>query len=221
MAMQFSTGKDFTKPTPGMYIGIVADIVETPNVQTAFGIKNRVRIHWLLFNLATGQLMVDAKGEPIEAVAFVNASAAPTGDLTTKFVTPILGQVPPPITSTELLEQLIMNRANVLILTQAPNPKDPSKPFVNVTGIGPIQAGMPAPAGIPSTYVRAKNKPQQTSGPQPGQVTNTYPTAPGYAPAPVPNAYIPAPPTPTPTVNLNAAAPQPNLVPGTPGLKPF
>ena len=214
MSMQFSTGKDFTRATPGMYLGIVSDVVEMPNRPTAFGIKNQVRIHWLLFTLSTGHLVVDSKGEPVEVVAITNASASPNGSLTTKFVTPILGQVPPPVTSVELLEQLIMGRSNVLILTESPNPKDPSKPFVNVTGIGPIQAGMPAPQGIPTTYVRAKNKPQQTSGPLPGQVTNTYQTAPGYAPAAAPTAYQ-AP------VNLNAAAPQPNLVPGTPGFKPF
>ena len=214
MSMQFSTGKDFTRPATGMYIGTVADVVPMPDRPTAYGVKNQVRIHWVLFNLATGQLVVDSKGAPIEAVAITNASASPNGSLTTKFVTPILGQVPPPITSVELLEQLIMGRSNVLILTESPNPKDPSKPYVNVTGIGPIQAGMPAPQGIPTTYVRAKNKPQQTSGPLPGQVTNTYQTAPGYAPAAAPTAYQ-AP------VNLNAAVPQPNLVPGTPGFKPF
>lgn len=203
--MEVSQGKKFEKPAPGMYLGTLVDIVDMPNVATAYGLKNRVRFHWVLANLS-GQLYIGKDGTPVEAVAMWNANMGGRAELP-KRLTQILGQAPPVITSTEQLEQLVLGRSNILVLVQSDNAKNPLDPYVNVDGIGPVQPGM-YPPPVPQGYVRAKNRPKTVTGPN-GQPVATYaspqaaaaaqpaaPAQPGYPyapPAGVPPAYAPAP----------------------------
>jgi hypothetical protein len=180
--MEVLQGKKFEKPAPGMYLATAVDLVEMPNVQTAYGIKNKVRIHWVLAHLS-GQLYIGKDGSPVEAVGIWAANMGGKAELP-KRLTQILGQAPPLVTSTEQLEQLVIGRSNILVLVQNPNPKDPNDPYINVDGIGPIQAGMTAPP-IPANYVRFKNRPKTQAGPQ-GTTVQTYAT-PQAAQAAVPN----------------------------------
>ena len=170
--MEISQGRKFEKPAPGMYLGTAVDLVEMPNVQTAYGLKNKVRIHWVLAQL-NGQLYIGKDGLPVEAVGIWTANMGGKAELP-KRLAQILGQAPPLLTSTEQLEQLVIGRSNILVLVANPNPKDPNDPYINVDGIGPIQAGMQAPA-IPANYVRFKNRPKTQSGPQ-GTPVQTYAT---------------------------------------------
>src|ERR1700688_1623323 len=170
--MEVLQGKKFEKPAPGMYLATAVDLVEMPNVQTAYGIKNKVRIHWVLAHL-NGQLYIGKDGSPVEAVGIWAANMGGKAELP-KRLTQILGQAPPLVTSTEQLEQLVIGRSNILVLVQNPNPKDPNDPYINVDGIGPIQAGMVAPP-IPANYVRFKNRPKTQAGPQ-GTTVQTYAT---------------------------------------------
>jgi len=170
--MEILQGKKFEKPAPGMYLATTVDLVEMPNVQTAWGIKNKVRIHWVLAHL-NGQLYLAKDGSPVEAVGIWAANMGGKAELP-KRLTQILGQAPPLITSTEQLEQLVLGRSNILVLVQNPNPKDPNDPYINVDGIGPLPAGMTAPP-IPANYVRAKNRPKTQAGPQ-GTPVATYAT---------------------------------------------
>lgn len=213
--MELSQGKTFEKPVPGMYLGTLVDVVDMPKVQTAYGLKDRLRLHWVLSYL-NGQLYVGKDGTPVEAVAMFNANMGVKAELP-KRLTQILGQAPPVITSTEQLEQLIIGRSNILVLVKSDNPRNPNDPFVNVDGIGPVQPGM-FPPPIPPSYVRAKNRPKVVTGPN-GQPVATYATpaaaaaaaAPGYAPA-APGA-APAPTWPT---TAPAPAGAPPAAPGAP-----
>jgi hypothetical protein len=180
--MEVTQGRKFEKPTPGMYLATAVDLVEMPNVQTQYGIKNKVRIHWVLAHL-NGQLYIGKDGSPVEAVGIWAANMGGKAELP-KRLTQILGQAPPLVTSTEQLEQLVIGRSNILVLVQNPNPKDPNDPYINVDGIGPIQAGMTAPP-IPANYVRFKNRPKTQAGPQ-GTTVATYAT-PAAAQAAQPN----------------------------------
>ena len=170
--MEVLQGKKFEKPAPGMYLATAVDLVEMPNVQTAYGLKNKVRIHWVLAQL-NGQLYIGKDGSQVEAVGIWTANMGGKAELP-KRLTQILGQAPPLITSTEQLEQLVIGRSNILVLVQNPNPKDPNDPYINVDGIGPLQAGMTAPP-IPVNYVRHKNRPKTQAGPQ-GTTVATYAT---------------------------------------------
>jgi hypothetical protein len=196
-----------------------------PNVQTAYGLKNKVRIHWVLAQL-NGQLYIGKDGSQVEAVGIWTANMGGKAELP-KRLTQILGQAPPLITSTEQLEQLVIGRSNILVLVQNPNPKDPNDPYINVDGIGPLQAGMTAPP-IPVNYVRHKNRPKTQAGPQ-GTTVATYAT-PAAAQAAVPAAQDPAVlqaqlallqaqllATQGKTVDLNAGAP----AAATTGPRPF
>lgn len=196
--MELSQGKQFEKPAPGMYLATLVDMVEMPNVQTAYGIKNKIRFHWILSHL-NGQPYLDKEGKNfVEAVAILNASMGAKAELP-KRLSQILGQTPPVITSTEQLEQLVIGRSNILVLVASPNPQRPNEPYINVDGIGPIQAGMGAAPAIPASYVRAKLRPKTVAGPA-GQPVQTFAQppaqqlpAPVYAPAPAAPAYAPAP----------------------------
>jgi hypothetical protein len=170
--MEYSQGKQFEKPQPGMYLGTLIDVVEMPNVQTQYGTKNKVRFHWILAHL-NGQPYLGKDGSFIEAVAIYNASVGAKAELP-KRLTQIIGQAPPVITSTEQLEQLVLGRSNVLVLVANANPRDPNSPFINVDGIGPVAQGMFPPA-VPPTYVRAKNRPKTQAGPN-GQPVQTFAT---------------------------------------------
>lgn len=229
--MQITQGKVFEKAAPGMYLGTVIDVVEMPNVPTQYGLKNKVRIHWLLANL-NGQLVLGKDGLPIEATGFYNATSGPKSELTKRVAQILYPNASPLVTETQQLAELIIGRSNILVLVQGENPKNPQDPYINVDGIGPIQSGMPSPPAIPANYIRHINRPKTQVGPngQPVQTyatpaaaqaaIPTYPVAPGYAPNPgyavaPPPTGAPAPAAPVQTVNLNAGTPAPAVAPGT------
>lgn len=239
--MQIAQGAKFERPIPGMYLATLVDVVDLPQVQTQYGTKDKLRFHWVLAYL-NGQLYLGKDGKPVEATLQLNANMGSKAELPKRLMQ-ILGQAPPVITSTEQLEQLVLGRSSVLVISTAPNPKDPNDPYANVEGIGPISPGMPAPPPVPQGYVRHKNRAKTVVGPN-GQPVQTYATpaaaatAPAAAPAaypsgqPVPSSVPPAPPgfvfdpktggyVPAPTSAPQPAAGAPvNLSAGQPA-KPF
>jgi hypothetical protein len=172
--MELSHGKEFEKAAPGMYLATIVDVVDTPNVNTAYGPKNRIRIHWVLAPIGgTGQFVLDKEGKPIESIKSVNASMSPRAELP-KLLLQILGQAPPAgLSDTEQIAQLIIGRSSVMILVLSPNAQNPDRPWVNVEGLGIIQPGMGAPPPIPTGYIRNKNRPKATAGPN-GQPVQTF-----------------------------------------------
>ncbi len=182
--MDIAQGAKFERPVPGMYLATLVDIVDLPKQQTQYGVKDRLRFHWVLAYL-NGQLYLDKNGKPVEATANWNANMGVKAELP-KRLTQILGQAPPVVTKTEELEALVLGRSNVLVLVASPNPKDPNDPYINVDGIGPLSPGMPSPPPIPQGYVRFKNRPKTVAGPN-GQSVQTYasPAAAQAAAAPV------------------------------------
>lgn len=216
--MEISQGKKFEKPDAGMFLGTIIDVVDMPNVQTAYGLKNRVRIQWALSTLQ-GQPLIQKDGLPLTVVGMWNANLSQKAELTKK-LQQILGTFAVPlITSTEQLAQLVLGRSNLLVLVKVQNPKDPNDPYTNVDGIGPIPQGMGPAPGVPVGFVREINRPKTMAGPN-GQPVATYaqppaatpqyapqpyvpPAVPGYVPpAAPPAAYAPAPQA-VPTVDLN------------------
>ena len=193
--MEVSQGKVFYKPVGGMYFGTLIDIVEKPNQVTQWGPKNKALFVWNIAR-ADGQPYLDPEGKPYQATAWVTAtmndkSTQPLFRNMYKIVAGILNTTPPLITSTEQLEGLLLGKSNGLMITQEINPQKPTEPFVNIVGIMPLAPGQNGP-GIPAGFIRAKNRPTNTTGPngQPVQVYNSLAAAQAAAP-----------------VNLNAAAP--------------
>jgi hypothetical protein len=225
--MDISQGKVFYSPEAGTYLGKIIDVIDKPNVSTEWGLKNKVLIKWVI-TLLNGAPYLDPEGQPYTVSAYVTAmmsdrSSQPLFRNLYKIIVGILGGQPPLLTSTQQLEQLLLNRANVLMVVKEPNPKKQGEFFVNVVGILPMQAGLPVPQ-TPAGFVRSKDKPKTQAGPQ-GQPVQTYaqpPAQQNYV-QPQQNGYTTQPQgqpaqqnvaLPTNTVSLSPA-PQPAGV-GTP-----
>lgn len=161
----------YEQPDSGIFIGVVADVVELYGVKTKFGEKNKIRIVWILDKN-------DKQGKPYRVVFQKNASMHEKSDLY-KAVRAILGENPPVKFDTETL----IGRANQLFIMKESDPS--GKEFANVKGINALPAGTAIPK-IPADFVRAKDKQAFV----PGQPLNTPaasgPVAtPASAPAPV------------------------------------
>ena len=114
--MDISQGKVFYKPEAGTYLGKIIDIVDKPQVQTQYGLKNKVLIVWTLTQL-NGAPYLDPEGQPFQALVYVTAtmnekSTQPLFRNLYKVVVGVLnGQQLPLITKFEQLEQLLLDRA--------------------------------------------------------------------------------------------------------------
>lgn len=166
----------YEQPDSGVFIGIIADVVELYGVKTKFGEKNKVRIVWILDKN-------DSQGKPYRVVFQKNAVMHEKSDLF-KAVRAILGDNPPVTFDTESL----IGRANQLFIMKE---KDPStgKEFANVKGINALPAGAAVPK-VPADFVRAKDKkPAAAPAQQNAPATQPVATPTQSAPAPQPASY--------------------------------
>lgn len=188
--MDISQGKVFFKAEAGTYLGTIIDVVDKPNVQTAYGLKNKVLVIWVITHL-NGAPYLDPEGMPYQVSAYLTASMSekssqPLFRNLYKVVTSVLnGQQPPLVTSSAQLEQILLGRSNILMVTKEANPAKSGDFYVNPVGILPMQAGMPIPQA-PAGFVRSKNKPKTQAGPQ-GTPVQTY-SAPPPAGVPAQNS---------------------------------
>jgi hypothetical protein len=174
--MEIGQGKVFYKPEAGMYLGKIIDVVEKPGVTTKYGPKNKVLIVWTITQM-NGQQYLDPEGQPFQATAYVTAniqekSTQPLFRNLFKILYGVLGGAPPLITQTSQLEQVLLGRANGLMLTKEPNPEKQGDFYVNIVGIMPLGPGQPIPP-TPTGFVRAKDRPKTVAGPN-GQPVATY-----------------------------------------------
>src|SRR5258708_1271409 len=159
--MELNKAKPFEQPDAGMFLGTIIDVVDMPQVQTNYGVKNKVRILWILTKTDNTPTL-DSEGKP-HTVAFIKpASMHEKSDLY-KLVTMILNTAPPILKNTEELAQLLLGRANVLFITKTPNDKRQGEFYANVTGVAPLQSGQLAPKA-PQGFQRAKDKPATQGG---------------------------------------------------------
>lgn len=184
--MEFNKGKDFEQPNAGMYLGTIIDVVDMPNCQTAYGIKNKVRILWTLTNVDNSPAL-DKEGNPL-TVAFIKPASQHEKSDVYKMLAQILNAAPPLMNNTEDLANLLINRSNVLFITKTPHETIPGKFWANVTGVAPLQPGQTAPVA-PKGFVREYLKPKTAAG---GQQFNNRPAAAAAAPATQPQAAFAA-----------------------------
>jgi hypothetical protein len=198
--MEFNKGKDFEQPNAGMYLGTIIDVVDMPNCQTAYGLKNKVRILWTLTNVDNSPAL-DKEGVPL-TVAFIKPASQHEKSDVYKMLSQILNGPPPLMNNTEDLANLLLNRSNVLFITKTPHETIPGKFWANVTGVAPLQPGQIAPVA-PKGFVRDSLKPKTAGGGT--QFNNQRPAtaAPQSAPAQAPPAAFAAPAA--PAVNANVA----------------
>jgi hypothetical protein len=185
--MDISQGKVFFKPEAGTYLGTIIDVVDKPQVQTTYGLKNKVLILWVITQL-NGAPYLDPEGLPYQVSIYTTASMSekssqPLFRNLYKVVSGVLnGQQPPLITSTAQLEQVLLGRSNVLMVTKEAVPGKQNEFYVNPVGILPMQTGMPIPQA-PAGFVRSKNKPKTQAGPQ-GVPVQTYTQPQQFVPPP-------------------------------------
>lgn len=168
--MDLNQNSTFEQPDSGIFIGIVADVVDLYGIKTKFGEKNRVRIVWILDKN-------NSQGKPYHATLTKNASMHENADLF-KAVRAILGTNPPVVQNTEQLAQLLIGKPSQLFLMKEPNAQ--GKEFTNVKGISLLPPGAVVPK-IPTDFVRAKDKKAFVPG-QGGAVAATpFAAAPGQS----------------------------------------
>lgn len=194
MALMVNDNKKiYEKPDSGSFVGVIADIVDLGPVGTKFGIKNKVRVVWVLGKADGSGYANDSEGNPFRVMSSVNATMNEKSDLF-KLVRSVLGAAPPVPYDVELL----IGKSNMLFVVREADATDPKKEYANVKGIVALPANVPALA-IPATFVRNKDK-KDTRGAAPvsnisANLTGT--AAVGQAPAapaaPVAAATGPAP----------------------------
>lgn len=182
--MILDQGGNYEKPDSNTYVGVIVDIVDLLNIQTTYGVKNKVRIIWLLDKN-------DSTGKPYRVMRQVNATLTERSDLY-KIATQILGQAPP-IRGFDT--ESLIGRANLLFVqkTKAPNEKE----YANVMGIMPLPAGAAIPK-VPADFVRAKdrkpfvpNQPGQGQAPAQAAPAQPQPVATTAGVGPVPGTPQP------------------------------
>ncbi len=172
--MQLDQG-NFEKPDSGEYVGVIADVVELFGVQTTYGIKNKIRIIWILDKN-------DSTGKPFRVMRQVNAVLAERSDLY-KVAASILGQAPP---ARGFDTESLLGRANRLFILKE---KTGDKEYANVKGIMPLPSGVAVPK-VPADFVRAKDR--KPFAPNQNQAGTTAPTTQPQA-APIASAVSPVP----------------------------
>jgi hypothetical protein len=176
--MQLSKGKTFEKPDAGVFLGTIIDVVDMPQVRSVYNgvvsLKDKIRVLWVL-GAADGsnRQVLDKEGKPMTTVAFYNASTSERGNLMKAIRQIVNGQVPL-LNNTEDVANLLLGRSNLLFLSKADNPQKPDDPYVNVTGIAPVPAGL-VPPQKPAGFQRECEKPKTQAGPQ-GTPVQTYAT---------------------------------------------
>ena len=184
--------KVYEKPDSGSFVGVIADVVDLGPVGTKFGIKNKVRIVWVLGKPDGTGYANDSEGNPYRVMSSVNATLNEKSDLF-KLVRSILGAAPPVPYD---VEQLI-GKSNMLFIVKEEDANKKDTWYANVKGIVALPANIPALA-IPPAFVRSKDKAKTdnrsigTAVAQTAQVsqisaalTGTGTTASPAAPAPV------------------------------------
>jgi hypothetical protein len=171
--MDLNQNSTFEQPDSGIFIGVIADVVDLYGVKTNFGEKNKVRIVFVLDKN-------NSQGKPYHQYFSKNASMHEKSDLY-KAVRAILGTNPPVVQNTEQLAQLLIGKAVQLFIMKEPNAQ--GKEFSNIKGINALPPGAAIPK-IPTDFVRAKDKsvPQAQPAVQPaasftGQYTPPAPPA--------------------------------------------
>lgn len=139
--------KQYEKPASGMYVGVIADVIEKLNVPNPFKpgtTSNKLTICWVLDKL-------DSQGFPFLVFKTVNAVLHEKSSLSKdilKYVFP--HGVPKPFDS-----ELLIGRANQLVIDLESN--EQGKLFANVRTIMPVPEGGQVPV-IPGNFVRSKDK---------------------------------------------------------------
>jgi hypothetical protein len=159
-------GKKFEKPTPGIYLGRVIDVVELGEVKAKnpqFASAVRTRVVWVLN-------AKDKEGKPLRYVEQPAAKMTPPTKYRASRMYEIAngvfnGNIPVPFD-----DEYLVGRANQLVLTQ-------SGEYINLSAILPVPPGQESQVPpVPQGFVRDKDKPKQG---QPQQNA-----APQQAPAP-------------------------------------
>lgn len=144
---------EYENPDPGLFIGVIVDVVELYDVPTRFGPRNKVRIVWILDKC-------DSQGKPYRVTLQANATLNEKSKLFDA-ISHILGAPPGARFDCESL----IGRANQLFVERADvNGKD----YANVMAIMPVPAGAAVPQ-IPARFVRSKDK--STTAPRMGVQT--------------------------------------------------
>jgi hypothetical protein len=181
--MNIGQGKVFERPVGGAFVGTIIDVVEMPQQPTAFGLKDKIRLLWVLAHI-NGAPYLDKEGQPFTIAGFYNATLTDNSNLS-KALRQILSGQPPLLSNTEELERLVLNRSNQLFLTQEPDQKKQGEFVTFVAGIAPLPPGV-VPPQAPAGFIRSKDRVKTQAGPQ-GRSVATYAQPPAAPQAPAQN----------------------------------
>ncbi|VVB50881.1 Uncharacterised protein [uncultured archaeon] len=177
---EMRTMKPFEKPEGGSYIGTIIDFVTKEVADTDYATrmqkvgpdgkpKTKFQVTWTWVLNAN-----DKEGRAFQVFETYDAYQNPAKpSKLDKALTQILNAAPPLLSDTDQLEPLLLNRANELFITKSPKVSNPAEMTVKVIGHTPLKPGQLAPQA-PKDFIRFKNRTKGTTGPNPGQSTQTY-----------------------------------------------
>jgi len=160
--------KSFEKPESGQYFAVLADIVDLGEVTTTYNNQVKkfpaVRFVWIL--------NVNGKdGKPLQVQQRFNVTSLHEKSNVYKTLKQILGTPPPQNLDIETL----IGQTRLLWINREKS-ADGTKDFANVMGILPAMGpNGPVSIPVPADYIRVKNRPVTTAGPN-GQPAQTYTT---------------------------------------------
>ena len=147
-----NTGKTFEKPDSGLFLGVLADVVYVKDKPTKFGLRNVVRLVWILDKK-------DKEGNHYRVMSECNQSLHENSRLFALLKDIRLGAAPPvPFDPDEMIGTL---RKLVVVREES---EDKTKVFANIKAYMKPEAG--ETFAIPQGFVRSKDKPAKGTQPQ-------------------------------------------------------
>jgi hypothetical protein len=158
---QVTEGKVWEKPDNGEFQAVLVDLVLYKDVVSQYGKTDKLQVIWLLN-------AKDSEGNFFRVTKTIYnpvVSKVPGRKPSKMYqlIEDVLGE--PPVGTFD--DETLIGRSNNLLIIRGKDPVT-GKVYANVTGIGPLKTGQ-TPLAIPAGFVRAKDKPTQTSVYQPRQ----------------------------------------------------
>lgn len=148
IVVNINAGKDFEKCSEGLHSAVLADVVELFDVLTKFGLKDRIRLVWIVNEN-------DTEGRPKRVFETFNRSLHESASLTERVQK--LTSLPIATVAQDL--DVLIGTQKKLVIQHNIDKQDPNKIYANIEGT--MAADPKVVVRIPADFVRDKDKPKK------------------------------------------------------------
>lgn len=150
IVVNINSGKEFEKVSEGLHSAVLADVVELFDVPTKFGLKDRIRLVWIVNEN-------DTEGRPKRVFETFNRSLHESASLTER----VLKLTTKPIAEIATDLDQLLGTQKKLVIQHNMDKTDPNKIYANIEGT--MAADPKVVVRIPADFVRAKDKPAKVA----------------------------------------------------------